>query len=167
MPGGNLKWNGDAFLKLLKAEMRRRISACAIAVANHAKHLIGLEGAASAIRRVSYHYDGRKRTARKGGLVYGSSVSQPGEPPRKQFGRLQGSVSHEIGEHFGAPAGRVGTNLPYGRALELGAKAQRSSAWGRPTRTYQWILLARPWLRRALKEMTGFVRAVMVRPWNP
>jgi hypothetical protein len=164
----NLRWNGAQFLVLLKAEMRKRITVCALAVQNHAKKLIGLEGAASAIKPLSYWYGGRKRNVRKKGLVYGATVSRPGEPPRKQFGRLQSSVAHEVQDTVTqGPAGRVGTNLPYGRYLELGAKATRHSAWGRPTRPYAWTLLARPWLRRSLKEMEAFIKVVMARPWTP
>jgi hypothetical protein len=162
-----LKWNGPQFLAALNAELRRRISAACIVVSNHAKQLIGIEGAGSAIRKHSYWYGGRKRTVRKKGLVYGQSTSKPGEPPRKQTGRLQSSVAWELGDTIAGPAGRVGTNLGYGKALEMGATGTRSSAWGRPTRSYRWTLLARPWLRRALKECQGFIRAVMIRPWNP
>jgi hypothetical protein len=159
-----LQWNGDAFLRKLKAELRRRVSVCCIAVMNRAKDLLNVEGAGSAIRTHSYWYGGRRRTARKKGLVYGASTSAPGEPPRKQTGRLLGSVAHEVSERAGSPVGRVGTNVDYGRALEKGASGMRTSAWGKPTRPYHWVLLARPWLGRALKEMTSFIRFVMTRP---
>jgi hypothetical protein len=163
----SIQWNGPRFLKLIRAELRRRIAVCCIAVQNHAKELLNVEGAGSAIHPHSYWYGGRKRTVRKKGLVYGHATSSPGEPPRKQFGRLQSSVAHEVGESLGSPVGRVGTNLPYGRTLEQGYSGTRSSAWGKPTRTYTWTLLARPWLRRALAEMRGFIATVMARPWFP
>ena len=163
----SLKWNGPQFLAALKAELRRRIYAASILVANHAKELINVEGAGKAIRKHSYWYGGVKRTVRKKGYVYGHSVSQPGEPPRKQFGNLLKSVAFEVTDTLLGPAGRVGTNIPYGRALEMGASGTRSKAWGRPTRSYRWTLLARPWLRRALKEMSGAIKFIMIRPWNP
>jgi hypothetical protein len=142
-------WNGQKFLLLLKAELRKRIFACVIAIQNHAKKLINVEGAAK---------------GPKGKLQYGAARSRPGQPPRKQKGRLQASVASEVGEQGGQPAGRAGTNVPYGRALEGGASATRDSAFGRKTKPYKWTLLARPWLRRALKEMLGFCRTVMSRP---
>jgi hypothetical protein len=159
-----LQWNGAVFLAKLKAELRRRVFACSIAVMNHAKVLIGIEGAGSAIKAHSYWYGGRKRKVRKQGRVYGQSVSSPGEPPRKQTGNLQRSVAFEITEKAGSPVGRVGTNVPYGKTLEKGYSGIRTSAWGKPTAPYTWTLLARPWLRRALKEMSGFIKAVMSRP---
>jgi hypothetical protein len=169
MPAGyRFQWNGEKFLALLRAELRRRIAACCVLVANHARHLLDVEGAGQAIRKHAYWYGGRKRTVRKKGLVYGHSTSAPGEPPRKQTGRLLGSVAWEIaGSLWSAVAGRVGTNTKYAKALELGAKATRHSAWGKPTNPYQWLLLARPWLRRALKEMTPAIRAIMGRQWMP
>ena len=97
-------------------------------------------------------------------MVYGHATSQPGEPPRKQTGRLQSSVAHEVGEQLGQLIGRVGTNLRYGRALELGAKEVRNKVWGRYTRPFDWVLEARPWLRRALKEMRNFILRVMAAP---
>ena len=45
---------------------------------------------------------------------------------------------------------RVGMNLRYGRLLELGTRK----------------MSARPWLRRSLSKMTGFIRAVWARPWR-
>ena len=80
---------------------------------------------------------------------------------------MLGSVAQEVHDVLGNPIGRVGTNLPYGRALEQGASETRSQAWGKPTRTYRWTLLARPWLRRALKEKTAACRAILARPWTP
>jgi phage gpG-like protein len=71
-------------------------------------------------------------------------ASQPGEPPRKQTGRLRASVTREIDES--ALEGRVGTNVDYGKYLELGTKRG---------------ILPRPWLRRALAEMQGRVNEIL------
>jgi phage gpG-like protein len=148
---GKFTWNGPKFLAMLRAEMKRRVSACTIAVQNRAKELLNVDGADPPAKP-------------KGRMNYGARRSKPGEPPYKQTGRLQSSVAHEVQDTGMGPVGRVGTNLPYGRALELGAKATRSKIFGKPTRPYLWVLLARPWLRRALKDMRGFIRAVLGRP---
>jgi hypothetical protein len=143
-------WYGEKFLSILRAEIRRRIYACVIQVQNHAKKLIGIEGAARGTK-------GKR-------LKYGYQRSMPGEPPRKQMGRLQSSVASEVTDNGGNPAGRAGTNVPYGRWLELGASAIRNTVFGRKTKPFHWKLLARPWLRRALTESLGFIKAVMSRP---
>ena len=161
-----LTWNAAPLMRALKAELRRRIAASCHVVADRARQLLSTEGAGQAIRRTTYRYGGRRRTARKGGLVYGHSVSSPGEPPRKQTGRLLGSVAQEVGERLGTPVGRVGTNVKYGKALEMGAKATRSTAWGRAVKAYTWILLARPWLRRALAESRPAIRSIMGKAWR-
>lgn len=166
MPGP-LRWHGAAFLKALKAEIRRRIARCCHVVADRARVLLNVEGAGRAIRAHSYWYGGRRRAVRKKGPVYGHSVSAPGEPPRKQTGRLLGSVAQEVGEALGTIRGRVGTNVKYGKALEQGAGAVRTSAWGKPTHPYPWILQPRPWLGRALKECRPALAAILGRRWTP
>jgi hypothetical protein len=149
----NLQWNGPQFLMLLKAELGKRIYAATISVTNKAKQLLSVPGTASAGK-------GKR-------LIYGAQRSKPGEPPRKQMGRLRASVAQELGEEGGEPAGRAGTNIAYGRALELGVQEVRSQAFGKKTKPYVWRLLARPWLRRSLTEMTPFIRSLMSRPWKP
>lgn len=64
--------------------------------------------------------------------VPGPAPSAPGEPPHMQGGRLRGSVAWEVA----GMVCRVGTNVRYGRWLELGTSRVQ----------------ARPWLRRALAE---------------
>jgi phage gpG-like protein len=138
------KWNGPQFLKLLVAELRRRLSACAVVTTNHARKLISVEGTGKSTTKVR---NAKGKLVKRTKLIYGAHPSKPGEPPRKQTGRLAASVAWEI---QGLSA-RVGTNVKYGRWLELATTH----------------MAARPWLRRALKEMQGFIRAVMCRPWWP
>lgn len=163
MPG-YAKWYGDQFVKILNAELKRRVSACVIAIANRAKKLLSVPGTGGAIKSFSYWYGGGKRSVKKRGTVYGHAVSQPGESPRKQTGRLRSSVAFEVHDTAQGPVGRAGTNVKYGRPLELGAEGTRNKIFKKPTRPYRWRLLARPWLRRALQEMGPFIRAVMGRP---
>lgn len=116
-------WNGPKVKQALEAELHRRLTAAAIVVAGRAKALLSVAG-----------------TGRQGkGRVYGAHPSQPGAPPKKQTGRLRASISYEVAGRMA----RVGTNVKYGRLLELGTRK----------------MAARPWLRRALAEM----RAAVVR----
>jgi len=62
--------------------------------------------------------------------------SKKGEPPFREFGQLLRSIQSETVKRRGEFVGRVGTNLKYGRALELGLPRTR--------------LAPRPWLRPAL-----------------
>lgn len=151
-----VKWYGDAFKRILNEEIKRRVSACVIAIANRAKKLLSVPGTGQRWRTT--------RAGRKKSTVYGFSPSAPGEPPRKQTGRLRGSVASEVQDTLKGPVGRAGTNVKYGRFLEGGAEETRNKVFGKPTRPYRWRLLARPWLRVALQQMTPFIRAVMSRP---
>ena len=139
---------GDQVRHLIRKEMQRRLKACAILVVNHAKELINIDGTGRAIRKYSYHYAGRRRDAKKKGIIYGYVVSEPGEPPRKQFGRLLASVAWELLE--ADMKARVGTNVKYGRFLELGTSK----------------MAARPWLRRALREKEAEIQAILSAPLN-
>lgn len=138
-------WTGDEAMARIRAGFTRNLHAAAIVVTNRAKVLLSVPGTTQAIRAFSYRYGGRKFNARKKGTVYGSVVSEPGEPPRKQFGRLRASVAREV--DASSLTARVGTNVKYGRWLELGTGK----------------MAARPWLRRALNESMSQVRAILAR----
>ena len=64
----------------------------------------------------------------------------------KQTGRLQTSVASDKD----GLVRRVGTNVKYGRWLEMGT---RYMAW-------------RPWLRRSLAEMTATIQAILSKPFD-
>ena len=137
-----VKFYGDNFKRILAAELKARVIACVIAIANRAKKLLSVPGTGQRIRATKKH--------RKKSTVYGFAPSAPGEPPRKQSGRLRGSVASEVQDVMGVPVGRAGTNVKYGRVLEGGAEEMRNKAWGKPTKPYRWRLLARPWLTAGL-----------------
>lgn len=123
-----LQWHGEGVQARIRAEMARRIHACAVLVLNRARELISTPGTTA----------GKKRR------VYGTNPSAPGEPPHKQTGRLRQSVAREV---HGLTA-RVGTNVQYGRWLELGTSR----------------MAPRPWLRRALMECADQIRSILSRP---
>jgi phage gpG-like protein len=104
------------------------IERAAIVVENRARELLSIAGT------------GRVAGKKKGPV----ERSKPGEPPRKQTGRLRASVTREIDE--AAMEARVGTNVAYGKHLELGTKRG---------------ILPRPWLRRALAEMQSRVNDIL------
>jgi HK97 gp10 family phage protein len=139
------RWNGEQAKRLIRAAFVRNLKAAAIVVKNRAKVLVSVPGTAKAIRKMSYRYGGLQFNVGKKGTVYGAAVSDPGEPPRKQFGRLRASIASEA--DAGQLRARVGTNVKYGRWLELGTSR----------------MAARPWLRRAMDESIGQVRAILAR----
>lgn len=75
-----------------------------------------------------------KESMRGGGRPH--VPSRPGEPPRVDTGRLRSSITHEVVSKLKGIVGRVGTNVKYGRYLELGTSK----------------MLPRPWLIPALKK---------------
>lgn len=122
-----LDWHGDEAMAHVRARAVRGLARAAITVARRAKELLSVAG--TAVRT------GAGRGKRKGSRVYGAVRSKPGEPPRKQTGRLRASVTYEVDEK--TLTARVGTSLKYGKHLELGTRKG---------------LAPRPWLRRALAE---------------
>jgi hypothetical protein len=110
-----MTWNGDKALDQIHIDAKDWIERACIVVWRRADTLLSISGS------------GREETTK--------DRSRPGEPPRKQTGQLKQSVTYEVDEK--AMEGRVGTNLDYGKYLELGTKRG---------------ILPRPWLRRALVE---------------
>ncbi len=137
-----LRWYGGEVQKRITEETTRRLHACCIVVASHAKKLISIQGTVAVSATGAMKRDKKGRFKR----VYGSNPSRPWEPPHKQTGRLRGSVAWEV---VGL-VGRVGTNLLYGRWLELGTKRMKP----------------RPWLRRALRECQDKIRAIFAKPMS-
>ena len=87
-----------------------------------------------------------KATGKRGKLIYGANPSAPGSPPHKQTGRLAASMAWE---RDGLVA-RVGTAVKYGPWLEMGTSR----------------MAARPFLHRALNEMTPRIRAILSKPMD-
>lgn len=73
----------------------------------------------------------------------GSQPSKPGEYPRKLTGNLRRNVQSETDRE--ALVARVGTNVPYGKYLELGTRK----------------MLPRPWLSRGLTEIWSTLRKIV------
>ncbi len=72
----------------------------------------------------------------------GAPASKPGEPPHKRTGVLGRSITHEVGKGYA----RVGTNLKYGKPLEVGTSKMAARPYLRPA-VYK--------NRRAIKKILG------------
>ena len=101
-----IKWYGDEVYKKIHDEQKKRVLEAAIFLESYIKK------------------------------SFGTSPSQPGEPPGVDTGRLRASITHEIEEALWDIIGRVGTNVEYARYLELGTRK----------------MSPRPYLRRAIEE---------------
>lgn len=113
-------------------------------VQNHAKKLLSVEGAG--VRGQAAPGLAAIQRGNRAKLRYGRHASAPGEPPRRQTGRLQGSV---VGRVQGMLV-RIGTNVPYGKFLERGTR----------------YIASRPWLGRAIRECQAVMKAILHRPIN-
>lgn len=80
-----------------------------------------------------------------GGNLVGMDPSRPGDPPRVVTSRLKNSITHEVERDGKDIVGRVGSDVPYARRLELGFTGPDSL--GRPIST-----APRPYLRPGLKN---------------
>ena len=76
-------------------------------------------------------------------------ASSPGEPPAVASGGLRQSIKVEIEKRKGEVIGTVGTELPYGLALETGTRN----------------MAARPWLNKSLEDTMPKIREIMGRKW--
>lgn len=117
-------WHGDERQDEIDRKATQLVTAMAITVKNHAKRLLSIPG-----------------TGRVKGRPSGPVTHAPaGAPPYKQTGRLRASVAHEVDPI--AKRARVGTNVFYGRILEL---------------------TNHPWLRRSLLESRGKIDEIAAR----
>ena len=123
-----VEWHGNEAERHVQSRAVRFLHRAAIVVKNRAKELLSVAGT------------GKKQGKQAGPVVR----SLPGEPPRKQTGRLRASIAYEVDES--ALTARVGTNVEYGRHLELGTKRG---------------IKPRPWLRRALAESMTRINLIL------
>lgn len=141
-----VNWQGDKWAKAFKAEMRKRTSAAAIRLKSQVQADISQAG--------TLRYDtggGRDKRGRflgKQRTVYNFTHSRPGNPPYKQTGHLRRSMAWELIDTGPTFVGRVGTNLKYGRALELGTRRVRARPYLRPALRRNWPLLSAILLKR-------------------
>jgi phage gpG-like protein len=123
-----LEWHGDEAKRKGHALAVQVLTLVCLAVVKRAKELLSVAGT------------GKVKGKRVGPVVH----SAPGEPPRKQTGRLRASVTYEVDAK--ALQARAGTNVEYGRHLELGTKRG---------------IKPRPWLRRAVAECSAQIQSLL------
>ncbi len=79
--------------------------------------------------------------------------SAPGEPPHKDTGTLGRSIDRETFRRDGDFIGRIGTNLNYGRYLELGTRTLEPRPYLRPA-----LDKMRPQILKEIKKAMGRVK---------
>ena len=126
-----LKWSGPQARAMIDARVARLLKQAADVVVNAARRILNVSGIGEKAKGGGVvAATGRKKK------IYGAFRSKPGEAPYKQTGRLRGSVASEVD----GKQARAGTNVVYGRILEL--------------------LKDRPWLSTAYKESIPAIRAI-------
>jgi hypothetical protein len=118
-----LKWYGDQAQGILKADVNRRVFAAGVYLFRYIRSKLGDPVVKEKTRVVER--------------------SQPGDYPRKEIGHLRRNVTRE--HDFVKVETRVGTNVPYGRYLELGTRKMER----------------RPWLSRAVAECVSKIKTIM------
>ena len=108
--------NTAAFEARLRAELRGAVTRAAIMVQDEAVRLVSQQSS--------------------------PPPSEPGEPPHLDTGTLARSIDWEVEDQPRSIVGRIGTNLDYGRYLELGTS----------------IMAPRPYLRPALDRMRPHIQ---------
>lgn len=108
---GRVVWHGDEFKRELQRGLVRNLSAASIYLSNVIKADISQPGT---LRYNPLTKKGKRSKSQK--TLYNFTHSRPGNPPYKQTGNLRRSITWEIVNM----RGRVGTNVWYGRWLELG-----------------------------------------------
>jgi hypothetical protein len=141
-----IKWHGDKVRGQLQTEYRKRISKATGLVKREAISLVGMSGTTQRTRQSKRLIKGTVRVFRKRSKRAGAVVSAPGEPPRKQTGRLQRSIKVRMKKM----KGRVYSRDPKAHLLEFGTKK----------------MAARPWLNVALENQQGGIAALLTAPMN-
>lgn len=128
-----LEWNGEGAKDHVNGRAVKFLSRAAIEVKRKAQVLLSVPGTG-----------GGRDTKGRFVRVYGANPSKPGQPPHKQTGHLRRSVTYEVDRK--TLTARVGTNVEYGKHLELGTKRG---------------LAPRPWLRPALASVAARVNELL------
>jgi hypothetical protein len=106
-------WDPDKVQEKIKSVISKRIAAACIHLTNAIKVDISQSGT---LRYNKTLKSGKASKAQK--TVYNFTHSRPGNPPYKQTGQYRRSIAYEVVNLVG----RVGTNMPLGKWLELGTR---------------------------------------------
>lgn len=83
------------------------------------------------LRRKAFEVERAAKLSMKGGGKP-HIPSRPGEPPHVDEGRLRASITTEFQQTQNTMEARVGTNVRYGRFLEVGTRDIEPRPWLRP-----------------------------------
>ena len=108
-------WHQKKVEGLTKAQVIRGIAKATLAIEREAK--------------ISISKSAGRSTGPRGGTVW-LTPSKPGDPPHIRTGLLKSSIGHDFQE--GGLVGRVGTDLKYGKFLELGTVNMEARPYLRP-----------------------------------
>lgn len=131
------KLDAQALIAKLRAVVPQAVDKAAQGMVGHVRQKIGvsarIETPPSRRARLQEAKAKRRKAAR-----FLFQPSRPGEPPRKRTGMLQRSIAHAVELRGDKVVARVGSNVPYARALEFGYSPRN--------------LAARPYLEPSLRE---------------
>ena len=116
-----MKWKGPEAMKAIRHEAANRVDMASRFVRDKAKEIVGR----SQPVRIYAKKAGRSRK--------GLDPSKPGEPPKKVTGHLRMGIRKQMDR--GRIEARIGSNVPYGKHLELGTRKMAARPWLRPTLT--------------------------------
>ena len=119
----SMRWHGEEFKRQIADEMAKNMEAAAI------------------------HLKGEIKQSLAVGNIDSSSPSEAGDPPRRVTGRLSGSIAHEVDRV--RLIARVGTNVLYGKFLELGTRK----------------MAARPFIRPGLEKARHRIGRILAGKW--
>lgn len=113
-----MTWNGDACKAMIAQQASGRIRRACMYESDSIKADISQPG--TLVYNPTSKRTGKVLKGRK--TIYNFTHSRPGNPPYLQTGHLRRSITYEVE----GLVGRVGSGLPYGRALELGTRKMKA-----------------------------------------
>lgn len=141
------KWYGETQLSAIEKAYNRRVKSACRYLSSAVKADISQAGT---LRYNPTTKSGRPSKSQK--AIYNFTHSAPGNPPFSQTKHLRRSIAWELVGKVGFKfVGRVGTNLKYGRWLELGTRRMK----------------ARPYLRRALSLHRSILARILTAKLKP
>jgi phage gpG-like protein len=128
-----IRWNGAAAQAAIRKTVEARIRRASMFLSDAVKADVSQPGT------LVYNKTGKKGQRLKAAhTIYNFTHSRPGMPPFKQTGHLRRSITWEVD----GLVGRVGSNLDYALALELGTHDMAARPFLLPNLFKHWNTLA-------------------------
>jgi hypothetical protein len=130
------EWHGDDMMRFMQRELEKRVTRACIYLTGEVKQVLSVPAPRKRVyvksivkdRKVTVTFNPASVTATPfnrtvNTLMYVATVpATPLAPPRKLSGNLRRKITWEVKTIGGEVRGRVGTNVIYGRKLELDPK---------------------------------------------